>query len=72
MLTAKDYHRAATYLLSRYGDDALERAANRASELRESGEAGLQRIWDVLFETLREIDKAGTDKRRATVSVGRR
>lgn len=68
MLTAKDYHRAATYLLSRYGDDALERTANRASELRESGEAGLQRIWDVLFETLREIakaDKAGAHQRAA-------
>lgn len=72
MLTAKDYHRAATYLLSRYGDDALERAANRASELRESGEAGLHRIWDVLFQTLREIDKAGAHKKRALEHAGPR
>ena len=58
MLTANDFHRAAAYLLVRYGDDAADRAAARASELGVAGETGLQRIWQVLFATVRELEKA--------------
>ena len=61
MLQPRDYYRAATYLLGRYGDDAVQRASNRATELHAQGEANLHAIWKVLAATLSEIrvQKAG-------------
>ncbi|HTY68731.1 MAG TPA: hypothetical protein VMH36_18910 [Alphaproteobacteria bacterium] len=58
MLTAKDFLRAGTYMLKRYGEEAAERAANRASELRAAGETGLCQIWDTLFATVCELERS--------------
>jgi hypothetical protein len=57
-LTPHDFHRAAVYLLGRYGNDAIERAANRTTELQAAGETALHQIWHVLTAVMREV--AGT------------
>ena len=57
MLKATDFYRAANYLISRYGDEAGDRAANRASALGAAGDADLQAIWERLLATVREIEK---------------
>lgn len=57
MLHPRDFYRAATYLMDLYGPEAGYRAANRAAELRVSGDMVVQSIWEILAATVREIEK---------------
>lgn len=55
MLLPNDFRRAANYLISRYGAEAGDRAASRATELREAGENDLHQIWSVLAATIVQL-----------------
>lgn len=63
MLLAKDYVRAAAYLMKRYGSKARERAEERAAGLRAIGETDVQAIWDVLVATLGELENGRATRR---------
>ena len=58
MLLPTDFWRAAKYLISRYGEEAGDRAQLRANELHDAGEANLHKIWSVLAATVVELDSA--------------
>jgi hypothetical protein len=57
ILSARDYYRAAEYLLSEYGEDAGPRAAARAAQLAGDGPPLVHEIWRLLAVIVREIEQ---------------